>query len=124
MVAPRVLRRSDRAGVGGAGRRDRPETGTGLYEGRGESAARAVRRAGRTDGVAFGEQALPGIGHGNDPQLAPIDARPGLSEAFRRNGDLFAVRRPGRVVAEVREPPDRFPGGSHDEDAATVTLGS
>ena len=35
-----------------------------------------------------------------------------------------AVRRPGRVVAEVGQAPHRLAGRAHDEDAAAVALGA
>ena len=54
-----------------------------------------------------------------------VAARPvgGVGERTRGHRDLAAVGGPGRVVAEVGQPPHRLAGRAHDEDPAPVSLG-
>src|SRR6185503_13514991 len=51
-------------------------------------------------------------------------ALPGVGDPFGGADHLPAVRRPGRVVAEVADAAHRLAGGSHDEEAAPLALGA
>jgi hypothetical protein len=75
--------------------------------------------------LRLGDQALLARGDVDHEELAgPRAELVGRREPDRGAGDFLAVRRPGRVLAEIREAPDTFPGRAHNEDPAAETLGS
>src|SRR6266446_3263060 len=47
-----------------------------------------------------------------------------IQRTFVSTGDLFPIRRPGRIETEIRQPLDTLAGCPHQEYAATISFGT
>ena len=124
-VHGRVLGHGNRLPARGG---DRPDVAAVAEDQSPVGDAVAVRGPVRLDGVAaafsFDIEAAPLARRDVDhPELA-VAPQPHLRarDPARGEHDLLAIRRPGRVISEVGEPPHRLPRGAHQVDASAVAI--